>query len=917
MNPMDLQRPMLNEGFRDRLIVYLENIIKLDFDWNDEPDEIEIHGKAQWEHPSYQFPDYDIDANGDVVDDDEWTMRFLHDAKGIAAMTETHKHTATCRKKGTICRFGFAGSGKVLVERTTIDLESGRIQMKRANTRANNHNPAIAAVTRSNHDIKMTFTSGFKSLQSLYYMTAYTSKFEDDTSDILAMDSAFKALESENLLSHSNAKERILRLIIRMNYIRQGSLQFSGAQVADMLLDIGCEGTHYTSATFCRINLYTFINHVQRMLGDFRVQLTTHDATIDEEEEVEDDGELIRTVMEDDDAEVEVDTPPTKLPRVIEDYIYRGDRLQSHSLYEVSRKTECVSVSSQEKEQYFRFINSEETRRGRPYNERVLFQPQHSCESSHWIRIRSKQVVPCILGAPPLLLQLGRKLTDTIRTYVSSQRRFGERRTACLPSAPPFQTLADTRGPKGGSSDLGSGIEEVSRCLWYILHLNLALMKVNEDEHERLQFMANVDTLSKSRRDVEEERLEREKEHEMHEHQVSRLPRQQPPNHEMEDDDGGLSHYAEDSRIPLERYLMYCNPRVKSVPTQKYVAGALSIGRLIQILPSFGQAYQCLNTVGFDNLSPNQSFTHFQLPNVVAEEWTRIWTDQIKADIQQKRDERARPSQISYPNIFTSNLLHTYNGIHDGQIPGTTIELQLKRIIAEVAREQMLNTAQLRCYSIFLNGLRSQARGEAVPSTANKCMYLGGSGGTGKSRVIQAIVTLFNRIGCPEKLVVSATTGIAANLIHGSTIHSVCHLSRGNQGDEETNRADRNRQLNLDNSWTNCEFLIIDEVSMLGCKGLNEISVNLCKLKACVEPFGGLYVLFSGDLHQLPCIGDKSLYIDIRNEKRNIGDSISLAQKAYMIGAELWEYVTSTTVLLTEHYRAPNGVVNEVLDRIR
>jgi hypothetical protein len=244
---------MSDEGFRDRLIVYLENVIKLDFNWVDEPDEIEIHGRAQWEHPSYQFPNYDVNENGEVVSDDEWMVKFLHDAKGIAAMTETHKHTATCRKKGTTCRFGFGfgGSGKALVEETTIDVDSGRIEIKRGNAKANNHNPAMAAVTRSNHDLKLTFTSGYKSLQSLYYMTAYTSKFEDDTSDIFAMDSAFKALESESLLSTTNAKERIRRLIIRMNYIRQGSLQFSGAQVAGMLLDIGREGTHYTASTFC------------------------------------------------------------------------------------------------------------------------------------------------------------------------------------------------------------------------------------------------------------------------------------------------------------------------------------------------------------------------------------------------------------------------------------------------------------------------------------------------------------------------------------------------------------------------------------------------------------------------------------------------------------------------------------------
>jgi hypothetical protein len=36
---------MLDEGFRNRLIVYLESVIKLDFNWSDEPDEIEIYGR--------------------------------------------------------------------------------------------------------------------------------------------------------------------------------------------------------------------------------------------------------------------------------------------------------------------------------------------------------------------------------------------------------------------------------------------------------------------------------------------------------------------------------------------------------------------------------------------------------------------------------------------------------------------------------------------------------------------------------------------------------------------------------------------------------------------------------------------------------------------------------------------------------
>jgi hypothetical protein len=46
-NPKDIQRQMLDEGFWNRLILYLKQAIKLDFDWSDEPDEIEIYGRAR------------------------------------------------------------------------------------------------------------------------------------------------------------------------------------------------------------------------------------------------------------------------------------------------------------------------------------------------------------------------------------------------------------------------------------------------------------------------------------------------------------------------------------------------------------------------------------------------------------------------------------------------------------------------------------------------------------------------------------------------------------------------------------------------------------------------------------------------------------------------------------------------------
>ena len=288
----------------------------------------------------------------------------------------------------------------------------------------------------------------------------------------------------------------------------------------------------------------------------------------------------------------------------------------------------------------------------------------------------------------------------------------------------------------------------------------------------------------------------------------------------------------------------------------------------------------------------------------------------IKDELKRKRDERKSNGELQ-ARFFGVTHFSIGDSMQTERSATVDMTTALQTVISAVAQEQCLNQGQARSYNMFLEGLKCFNQERNVQITGNTCMYVGGPGGTGKSRVIRAIVTLFNRIGCADKLIVTATTGIAAKLIDGSTIHSVCHLARGSPGDEEDRRSNRMTRLRLDNSWTTCQFLIVDEVSMLGCKALNEISTNLCQLKGCVLPFGGLHMLFSGDLHQLPCIGDRSLYIDSRKELMNKGTTLSSLQKSYIAGAELWSYVTKRTVLLTEHYRAPNQAVHEVLDRIR
>jgi len=105
---------------------------------------------------------------------------------------------------------------------------------------------------------------------------------------------------------------------------------------------------------FSRINLYTFLNYVQKALGDFRVVLTSDDM---EEEGL--DGQENRVGEE-----VEMPVPSsvtTSMPSAIEDYVFRGGSLTDYSVYDICRNTECVVTSAEEREKYGQSISERGT----------------------------------------------------------------------------------------------------------------------------------------------------------------------------------------------------------------------------------------------------------------------------------------------------------------------------------------------------------------------------------------------------------------------------------------------------------------------------------------------------------------------------------------------------------------------------
>jgi len=128
-------------------------------------------------------------------------------------------------------------------------------------------------------------------------------------------------------------------------------------------------------------------------------------------------------------------------------------------------------------------------------------------------------------------------------------------------------------------------------------------------------------------------------------------------------------------------------------------------------------------------------------------------------------------------------------------------------------------------------------------------VFLTGPPGAGKTFVLNEFVRRARKSG--RTVAVTASTGIAATHIGGTTIHSWSGLGIKDELDARSkNQIAGNARLSK--RYNAADILVIDEISML--HGYRVDMVNeICKLlRGNERPFGGLQVILVGDLFQLP-----------------------------------------------------------------
>ena len=151
---------------------------------------------------------------------------------------------------------------------------------------------------------------------------------------------------------------------------------------------------------------------------------------------------------------------------------------------------------------------------------------------------------------------------------------------------------------------------------------------------------------------------------------------------------------------------------------------------------------------------------------------------------------------------------------------------------------------------------------EAIERGAN--VFVSGVGGTGKSYTLKEIVRVCESKG--RNIVLTSSTGVSAYNIGGCTLHSWAGVVISDKItnlrtfiETKVRKIQRNRPLKK--KWTSTDTLCIDEISMIGATYFEVLDCIARMVRQKPElPFGGIQLVLSGDMLQLPPVRDKWIF---------------------------------------------------------
>ena len=178
--------------------------------------------------------------------------------------------------------------------------------------------------------------------------------------------------------------------------------------------------------------------------------------------------------------------------------------------------------------------------------------------------------------------------------------------------------------------------------------------------------------------------------------------------------------------------------------------------------------------------------------------------------------------------------------------------------------------------------------------------FLTGKAGTGKTTFLRKICK-----EVPKNFLLLAPTGLAAMSLGGQTIHSFFGFKFGVLGPSETGVLGPDKTMLI----KHIDTIIIDEVSMVRCDLIDAIDRTLRHYRKSSAPFGGIQMVFSGDMFQLEPV--------VQIQDRAILEEIYQTDRFYFYKSFVIKHYDLPKIEFRNIYRQSDPIFIELLERFR
>ncbi|KAJ3558572.1 hypothetical protein NM688_g846 [Phlebia brevispora] len=803
--------------------------------------------KPWWPNPSTALPEPPPE-NASESDLEEWMQKVIAITDEILCVTNVHlkEHSKGClRPPDFICRGRFPRLP--LYPYSFVEPETGALRLKKSESWVNTFNILLTYLMRCNTDVT-SLLSGTQVRAVIAYVTDYVTKMSLKSHVVFEAIHTVLSNNADIISSTANRTEAARRLVVKVVNALTAQQESGGPMVCADLLGLP---DHYTG---CNFRVCYWYSYVQRVL-DTWAESSEPNSGLHSRDNVQlssRDGEIVGYCK-------------------VDDYILRPNKLRFMCLFDYLRRTDVVkindsiqralektdddvddrpmegedSVSSDDESED---IDDHESTT-RDHTQRYFrFRTGHPKCNTHVVKLLKPEqfVVPKIVG-----VMLPRRDGTDREAYCRAMLMFFKRSG--------WRSGAELKDESESWEDAFDSYDFLER-------------------HKRI--MKNMNVLYECKDSRDDYAADRR----------AGIRRGSLPDFLSDDILNDLDQARHDDLILNE---MVGSEYVHADQEHEYEGRTTAKHR--RDAEMMGDYLQELDAQG----------RHLFPRNVEAANWLEIaprspflWKDILSS----ARDELVRsrsegnhlPQDQSHASrfVFTEGQVRLvtedqYERYERGEPLEKAIDTESPVHIESIASRFQLNREQRRAFAIVAVHLSRRIRQPLR-------MYLGGMAGTGKSRVIHALTLFLEERKEGYRFALAAPTGAAACLIGGSTYHTL--LSIHPSGHISLRQLSQVRD-----KISPVDTLFIDEVSMVGCKAMYEISAQLCNaFNLPLDSFAGRNMIFAGDFCQLPPAGGESALYSSRICLQT--ESTARAPQKNALGRSLWHTFT-TVVILRDNMR--------------